>query len=140
MGFFSESQPSSMAPQNSQKATARPSLDNEPARPGTSGTEMMLTNNRRRASNRLRDAEKKEREYRNNKRSTTARANFSEAVRQDCLEITALHTQAQALCKPQKSSREEPKIAQVETLLTLCLSCRNLTSSKACTTTGPPSS
>ncbi|PSR83708.1 hypothetical protein BD289DRAFT_352749, partial [Coniella lustricola] len=51
----------------------------EAARPGTSGTEMMLTNNRRRASNRLRDARKKEREYLNQKRSTAARADFNEA-------------------------------------------------------------
>ncbi|KAF3768001.1 hypothetical protein M406DRAFT_234495, partial [Cryphonectria parasitica EP155] len=51
----------------------------EPARPGTSGTEMLLTNNRRRASHRFKDAQKKEREYRNKKRATAARANYHEA-------------------------------------------------------------
>lgn len=53
----------------------------EPARPGTSGTELLLVNNRRRASNRLKEAAKKEREYKTKKRSAAAKANYVEAVR-----------------------------------------------------------
>lgn len=52
----------------------------EPARPGTSGTELLLVNNRRRASNRLKEAANKEREYKTKKRSAAARANYVQAV------------------------------------------------------------
>ncbi|KAI3398022.1 hypothetical protein diail_9999 [Diaporthe ilicicola] len=51
----------------------------EPQRPGTSGTEMLLVNNRQRASVRLRDAQRKERAYKTKKRSTQARANWAQA-------------------------------------------------------------
>lgn len=51
----------------------------EQQRPGTSGTEMLLVNNRQRASVRLRDAQRKERAYKTKKRSTQARANWTEA-------------------------------------------------------------
>ncbi|POS77189.1 hypothetical protein DHEL01_v204411 [Diaporthe helianthi] len=51
----------------------------EPQRPGTSGTEMLLVNNRQRASVRLRDAQRKERAYKTKKRSTQARANWGAA-------------------------------------------------------------
>lgn len=52
----------------------------EPARPGTSGTEMLLVNNRRRASQRYKEASRKERDYKTKKRSASARANYNEAV------------------------------------------------------------
>lgn len=79
MGFFSK-QPD-MARQTSATNTTTPSSGSpEPARPGTSGTEMLLTNNRRRASHRLKEASRKEREYKTKKRSASARANYSEAV------------------------------------------------------------
>lgn len=51
-----------------------------PARPGTSGTEMLLVNNRRRASRRLKEASRKEREYKTKKRSEGARTKYNEAV------------------------------------------------------------
>lgn len=81
MGFFSK--PSDMARQTPSQAleSATPSTASpEPARPGTSGTEMLLVNNRRRASHRFKDAQKKERDYKTKKRSARARANYAEAV------------------------------------------------------------
>lgn len=41
---------------------------------------MLLVNNRRRASHRFKDAQKKERDYKTKKRSARARANYAEAV------------------------------------------------------------
>ncbi|KAK0718344.1 hypothetical protein B0T26DRAFT_619611, partial [Lasiosphaeria miniovina] len=48
-------------------------------RPGTAGTEAALETDRRRASERLRQAQQAERAYKAAKRSATAHANFSEA-------------------------------------------------------------
>lgn len=82
MGFFSKS--SDMARETpSNAAESMPSSsggDAEPARPGTSGTELLLVNNRRRASTRYKAAAKKERDYKTKKRATSARANYAEAV------------------------------------------------------------
>lgn len=78
MGIFSKS--TEMARETPQPESSAPSIAPEPARPGTSGTEMLLTNNRRRASHRYKDAQKKEREYKTKKRSASARANYTAAV------------------------------------------------------------
>ncbi|TLS27923.1 hypothetical protein PpBr36_01740 [Pyricularia pennisetigena] len=51
----------------------------EPKRPGTSGTEMMLTTTRRQASAKLKAASQAERAYKAKKRSAAARANLDEA-------------------------------------------------------------
>lgn len=87
MGFFSKTKPemaretpkpgSSEGSNPSENGAASTSA--EPQRPGTSGTEMLLVNNRQRASVRLRDAQRKERAYKTKKRSTQARANWGAA-------------------------------------------------------------
>lgn len=88
MGFFSKTKPemaretpksgsSDGAPSNASESGAAAAT--EPQRPGTSGTEMLLVNNRQRASVRLRDAQRKERAYKTKKRSTQARANWTQA-------------------------------------------------------------
>lgn len=85
MGFFSKAP--DMARETPQPAT--PTTENpEPARPGTSGTEMLLVNNRRRATQRYKDAQKKERDYKTKKRSASARTNYTAAV---CFSPPALH-------------------------------------------------
>lgn len=81
MGFFSK-QPD-MARETSPTTSANGDAAAEPARPGTSGTEMLLVNNRRRASHRLKEASRKERDYKTKKRSASARANYNEAVRRE---------------------------------------------------------
>lgn len=90
MGFFSKTKPE-MARETPKSGSsdgtnaseaggdAGASTSAEPQRPGTSGTEMLLVNNRQRASVRLRDAQRKERAYKTKKRSTQARANWTEA-------------------------------------------------------------
>lgn len=88
MGFFSKTKPemaretpkpgSSEGSQPSESGAAG-NASTEPQRPGTSGTEMLLVNNRQRASVRLRDAQRKERAYKTKKRSTQARANWGAA-------------------------------------------------------------
>lgn len=90
MGFFSKTKPE-MARETPKSGSsdgtnaseaggeAGASASAEPQRPGTSGTEMLLVNNRQRASVRLRDAQRKERAYKTKKRSTQARANWTEA-------------------------------------------------------------
>lgn len=86
MGFFSKTKPemaretqgSSDGSNASENGAAAATLA-EAQRPGTSGTEMLLVNNRQRASVRLRDAQRKERAYKTKKRSTQARANWTEA-------------------------------------------------------------
>lgn len=77
MGFFS--QKPDMARETSPTTPANGDAA-EPARPGTSGTEMLLVNNRRRASQRYKEASRKERDYKTKKRSASARANYNEAV------------------------------------------------------------
>lgn len=90
MGFFSKTKPemaretpksgsSDGANSNASENGAAASTSAEPQRPGTSGTEMLLVNNRQRASVRLRDAQRKERAYKTKKRSTQARANWTQA-------------------------------------------------------------
>lgn len=87
MGFFSKTKPE-MARETPKSGSSDGANSNasengaaaaEPQRPGTSGTEMLLVNNRQRASVRLRDAQRKERAYKTKKRSTQARANWTEA-------------------------------------------------------------
>ncbi|KAG8166745.1 hypothetical protein KVR01_002434 [Diaporthe batatas] len=89
MGIFTKTKPE-MAREtpktgSSEEGSQPPSSDSgaagaaEPQRPGTSGTEMLLVNNRQRASVRLRDAQRKERAYKTKKRSTQARANWGAA-------------------------------------------------------------
>ncbi|KAJ4416471.1 hypothetical protein N0V82_006736 [Gnomoniopsis sp. IMI 355080] len=68
-----------MARETSPTTSANGDAAAEPARPGTSGTEMLLVNNRRRASHRLKEASRKERDYKTKKRSASARANYNEA-------------------------------------------------------------
>lgn len=90
MGFFSKTKPEmareTPKPGSSEGSASNPSESGaagnnttEPQRPGTSGTEMLLVNNRQRASVRLRDAQRKERAYKTKKRSTQARANWTQA-------------------------------------------------------------
>lgn len=86
MGFFSKTKPEMAreTPKPGSSEGSNPSENGaaataEPQRPGTSGTEMLLVNNRQRASVRLRDAQRKERAYKTKKRSTQARANWSQA-------------------------------------------------------------
>ncbi|KAK2613429.1 hypothetical protein N8I77_000345 [Diaporthe amygdali] len=87
MGFFSKTKPemaretpkSGSSDGGASDAGGAASTSAEPQRPGTSGTEMLLVNNRQRASVRLRDAQRKERAYKTKKRSTQARANWTEA-------------------------------------------------------------
>lgn len=57
----------------------KPLPDPNEQRPGTSGTEMMLTTNRQRASEKYQRARRDERSYRTKKRSTSARADSAEA-------------------------------------------------------------
>lgn len=81
MGFFSKSDSTMAKPPAEAPPTTESTPDpDEPVRPGTSGTEVLLVNNRRRASTRLKDAQKKERDYKTKKRSAAARANYAEAV------------------------------------------------------------
>lgn len=85
MGFFSKTKPEMAreTPKPGSSEGSNPSENGaasaEPQRPGTSGTEMLLVNNRQRASVRLRDAQRKERAYKTKKRSTQARANWGQA-------------------------------------------------------------
>lgn len=90
MGFFSKTKPemaretpksgsSDGANSNASENGGAASTSAEPQRPGTSGTEMLLVNNRQRASVRLRDAQRKERAYKTKKRSSAARANWTQA-------------------------------------------------------------
>lgn len=85
MGFFSKTKPEMAreTPKPGSSEGSNPSENaattTEPQRPGTSGTEMLLVNNRQRASVRLRDAQRKERAYKTKKRSTQARANWGQA-------------------------------------------------------------
>lgn len=84
MGFFSKTKPEMAreTPKPGSSEGSNPSENGasaEPQRPGTSGTEMLLVNNRQRASVRLRDAQRKERAYKTKKRSTQARANWGAA-------------------------------------------------------------
>ncbi|KAL2286160.1 hypothetical protein FJTKL_06998 [Diaporthe vaccinii] len=88
MGFFSKTKPEmaretpksgSSDGANSNASESGAATSAEPQRPGTSGTEMLLVNNRQRASVRLRDAQRKERAYKTKKRSTQARANWTQA-------------------------------------------------------------
>lgn len=87
MGFFSKTKPEMAreTPKPGSSEGSNPSesgaaaATTEPQRPGTSGTEMLLVNNRQRASVRLRDAQRKERAYKTKKRSTQARANWGQA-------------------------------------------------------------
>lgn len=89
MGFFSKTKPemaretpksgSSDGTNSNASENGGQSTSAEPQRPGTSGTEMLLVNNRQRASVRLRDAQRKERAYKTKKRSSAARANWTQA-------------------------------------------------------------
>lgn len=59
-----------------------PGEDEKPlplARPGTSGTEMLLMTNRRQASERFQKAQRAEKAYRAKKRATAARQDFKDA-------------------------------------------------------------
>lgn len=78
MGFFSKAP--DMARETPQPPASPTAENPEPARPGTSGTEMLLVNNRRRATQRYKDAQKKERDYKTKKRSASARTNYTAAV------------------------------------------------------------
>ncbi|KAK4238183.1 hypothetical protein C8A03DRAFT_15324 [Achaetomium macrosporum] len=61
------------------KPLPEPDVVEEPKRPGTSGTEAALKITRRRASQKLRQAERAERLYRAKKRSAATRANYADA-------------------------------------------------------------
>lgn len=80
MGIFSKSPDMARETPTDGAAPSTPGTEAEPARPGTSGTEMLLVNNRRRASTRYKAAAKKERDYKTKKRATSAKANYAEAV------------------------------------------------------------
>lgn len=67
-------------PKNKNKdADAAPSAEEEKARPGTSGTEMLLVSNRREASKQLQKAQKAEQTYKAKKRASAARKDFQSA-------------------------------------------------------------
>jgi hypothetical protein len=56
-----------------------PSAEEEKARPGTSGTEMLLVSNRREASKQLEKAQRAENTYKAKKRASAARKDFQSA-------------------------------------------------------------
>lgn len=70
--------PPKEAAKDAEKPLPDPS-SSQPQRPGTSGTEMVLTTNRRRASEKYQQAQRAERTYVAKKRSAIARADRAEA-------------------------------------------------------------
>lgn len=67
-------------PKNKNKdAEAAPSTEEEKARPGTSGTELLLTSNRREASKQFQKAQRAEQTYKAKKRASAARRDLQSA-------------------------------------------------------------
>lgn len=67
-------------PKNKNKAAeASPPTEEDKPRPGTSGTEMLLTSNRREASKQFQKAQRAENTYKAKKRASAARRDFQSA-------------------------------------------------------------
>lgn len=64
---------------DSEEPTTPTGTDEEPKRPGTSGTENLLMTSRRQAAQEFQKAQKAEQNYRSKKRATVARKNYHDA-------------------------------------------------------------
>lgn len=136
MGYFSN-KPTMARPTPSEGAST-PGTEGgaatETVRPGTSGTELLLVNDRRRASNRLKEAAKKEREYKTKKRSAAARANYTEAVCEFSLSLSLPPASFCPLSPPPRGKTNTPNLTSYISFK------RKTTSAKVSNTTKTPSS